>query len=114
MDHLLLPPSTSLLKLEAHQTLLAAARAGTWLQVKRGVVVVQPPPRWLGDCMAAPARRLAPGAGIAVDEDGWWRFVAEAGPAELDCICAVEAPSTPWLERILAALRVVTRRLRPS
>jgi hypothetical protein len=114
MDHRLLPPSSCELRLEAGQTLLGTARAGTWLQVRRGVVVVQPAPRWLGDCMVAPAHRLVAGAGIALDEDGWWRLAVDAGPAVLQCLQPVDPPTRSWLARGIAALREVTRRRVPS
>lgn len=116
MHHL--PPSSSHLRLESHETLLAAARTGTWLQVRSGVLLVQPPPRWLGECMVAPAHRLGPGAGLLVGEDGWWRFVADHGPVELHCVRAVDRPASRWVVRGLArartALREITRRLRPT
>lgn len=109
-----LPPSGAQLRLEAHETLLASARAGTWLQVDRGVLIVQPPMRWLGERMVAPVHRLVAGAGLLLDEDGWWRFVVDTGPMEMRCVRPVDPPTHRWLHRCAAALRDLTRRLRPS
>lgn len=113
-----LPSSRAQIHLEAQQTLLAAARTGTWVQVRTGVLIVQPPPRWLGECMVAPTHRLAAGAGLLIDEDGWWRFMADRGPVELQCMRAVGPALPAWLARAagrgLQALREITRRLRPS
>lgn len=119
-DHAMhrLPPAGAQLRLEAHETLLATARAGTWLQVRSGVLIVQPPMRWLGECMVAPVHRLGAGAELLLDEDGWWRFAVDTGPVELQCVRPV-GPAGPrwlgrWLQRCLDALRETTRRTRPS
>lgn len=113
-----LPASSARLHLDSHETMLAAARAGTWLQVRSGVLIAQPPPRWLGDCMVAPTHRLGAGAGMLIDEDGWWRFVADHGPVDLHCVRAVEAPRAGLVgqavARLFSRLREITRRLRPS
>lgn len=113
-----LPTSGARLHLDSHETLLAAARAGTWLQVRSGVLIAQPPPRWLGECMVAPTHRLGAGAGLLIDEDGWWRFVADHGPVDLQCVRAVPPAGAGLggriVARVLAWLRSLDRRLRPS
>lgn len=113
-----LPASSTRLHLEPQQTLIAAADAGTWLQVRSGVLLAQAPARWLGDTWIAPAHRLRAGAGLMIDEAGWWRFVADHGPVELDCRRGASPGALERFGAALAALRqrlrAATRRLRPS
>lgn len=106
-----LPASRTRLHLESRQTLIAAADAGTWLQVRSGVLLAQAPATWLGDTWIAPAHRLGAGAGLMIDEAGWWQFVADHGPVELDCR-RTGPPGT--LERLGAALAGLLRRLRAA
>jgi hypothetical protein len=73
------------LHLQPGQTTLSFAKAGTWLQVHRGVLVVQAAPQWLGERIVAPVQRVPAGAGHGVAASGWLRLSAEAGPVELHC-----------------------------
>ncbi len=110
MDPRLLTPTGSPIRLGAHQALLGTARAGTWLQVQRGVLAVQAAPRALDFGLPAPAQRLTAGAGMALSSDGWWRLAADTGPVEVRVVAPAEVTAHGASAAFAAWLREVAHR----
>ncbi|MFM9914732.1 MAG: hypothetical protein ACKVOX_02905 [Rhizobacter sp.] len=84
----------TVIRIEAGGTAQLCVRADTYLQVRRGRVVVHDAPRWLSDTMLPVQRRLVDGEGHHVMQRGWLHLQALT-PTEL--VVHQPAPgSRPW------------------
>lgn len=117
----ILPKPDEPLYLAAEQQHLRPARAGTLVLVEEGLVLLEGPPRWLGERMQSARLQIGAGGCHVLEEDGWIGLTSPRGArlrvlagrpadenlgdllvARLRCLRALE-------NRLLAALAAALR-----
>ncbi len=88
------PPPLQRHVLAAGQQLSLHLAAGSTVHVKRGSLVLQEAPRWVGETVLRPSARLAEGQAHTLAERGWINLQAGAERSELWCAAPVSAWTT--------------------